>query len=153
MKYSWKSHKDRNRHKNRIKWSAQARLVYVKDMVVGFYSLAMILGEYSTIHSPPAVYLFIYLFIFEVELLSRALIPLIRPGSAHSGSASWDDCGRMFLDKLRVSSFPDRFLQYTWTAAVSPLRLRWDKGVGVFRCNLPPALFGRMTGVFYVPLR
>ena len=28
MKYSWKGHKDRNRHKNRIKRSGQARLVY-----------------------------------------------------------------------------------------------------------------------------
>ena len=32
MKYSWKGHKDRNRHKNRIKRSEQARLVYVKDI-------------------------------------------------------------------------------------------------------------------------
>ena len=32
MKYSWKSHKDRNRHKNRIKRSGQAWLVYVKDI-------------------------------------------------------------------------------------------------------------------------
>ena len=31
------------------------------------------------------------------------------PGSVRSGSASWDDCGRMFHDKLRVSSFPDWF--------------------------------------------
>ena len=45
------------------------------------------------------------------------LIPLFMPGSIHSGSASRDDCGRMFPDKLRVSSFPDRFPQYAWTAA------------------------------------
>ena len=37
MKYSWKGHKDRNRHKTRIKnkkykKSEQARLVYVKDI-------------------------------------------------------------------------------------------------------------------------
>ena len=32
MKYSWKGHTDRNRHKNRIKWSGQARLVYVFDI-------------------------------------------------------------------------------------------------------------------------
>ena len=31
MKYNWKGHKDRNRHKNRIKRSGQTRLVYVKD--------------------------------------------------------------------------------------------------------------------------
>ena len=41
------------------------------------------------------------------------------PGSVHSGSASLEDCGRMFPDKLRVSSFPDRFLHYAWTAAWS----------------------------------
>ena len=29
MKYGWKGHKDRNRHKNRIKRSGQGRLVYV----------------------------------------------------------------------------------------------------------------------------
>ena len=33
MKYRQKGHKDRNRHKNRIKRSGQAQLVYVKDML------------------------------------------------------------------------------------------------------------------------
>ena len=28
----------------------------------------------------------------------------LRPGSVHSGSASWDDCGRVFNDELIVSS-------------------------------------------------
>ena len=32
MKYSWKGHKDRSMHNNRIKRSGQARLVYVKDI-------------------------------------------------------------------------------------------------------------------------
>ena len=32
MEYSWKGHTDRNRHKNRIKRSRQARLVYVTDI-------------------------------------------------------------------------------------------------------------------------
>ena len=32
MKYSWKGHKDGNRHKNRIKRSGQARSVSVKDI-------------------------------------------------------------------------------------------------------------------------
>ena len=54
---------------------------------------------------------------FEVEISSRTLIPLFMPGSVHSDSASWDDCTRMFPDKLRVSSFPDRFPHYAWTAA------------------------------------
>ena len=30
MKYSWKGHKDRNRHKNRMKRSGQAGMIYVK---------------------------------------------------------------------------------------------------------------------------
>ena len=32
MKYSWKHHKDRNRRKNRIKRSGQARWVYISDI-------------------------------------------------------------------------------------------------------------------------
>ena len=42
----------------------------------------------------------------------RTLIPLFRPGSVHSGLASSDDCDRVFPDKLRVSSLPDRFPHY-----------------------------------------
>ena len=55
-----------------------------------------------------------YFWFLEVEISSPALIPLFMPGSVHSGSASWDDWGRMFPDKFRVSSFPDRFPQYAW---------------------------------------
>ena len=32
MKYSWKGHKDRNRHKNRVNRNGQARLIYVKNI-------------------------------------------------------------------------------------------------------------------------
>ena len=70
--------------------------------VVAFSSLARIWGEYSTIHSPPALF-------FKVKISSRTLIPLFIPWSVYSGPAIWDDCGGMFPDKLRVSSFPDRF--------------------------------------------
>ena len=76
-----------------------------------------------------------YLFIVEVETSSPTLIPLFRPESVHSGLASLDDCGRMFPDKLRVSSFP-----CLDSGIVSSLRLRWVKGVCVFRCNLSSAL-------------
>ena len=65
------------------------------------------------------LFLFVCLFVIFlclVEISSRTLIPLFMLESVHSGSASWDDCGRMFLDKLRVSSFPDRFPHYAWTA-------------------------------------
>ena len=51
-----------------------------------------------------------------MEMSSRALIPLFMTGSVHSGSSSWDDCGWKFPDKLRVSSFPDRFSHYAGTA-------------------------------------
>ena len=63
-------------------------------------------------HSFPA-----HVFFFKVEISSRTIIPLFMPGSVHSGSASSDDCGRVLPDELRVSSFPDRFRQYDWTAA------------------------------------
>ena len=55
--------------------------------------------------------------IFLVEISSRTLITLFVPGSVHNGSASLDDCDRVFPDELRVSSFPDRFQHYAWTAA------------------------------------
>ena len=82
----------------------------------GFSSLERILRECSTILSPPVLFLLLF---FKVEISSRTLIPLLRPGPVHSGSASWDDCGRMFPDKLRVSSFHDRFQHNAWTAALS----------------------------------
>ena len=58
-------------------------------------------------------------FFFKVEISSRKLIPLLRPRSVHSGSASRDDCNRVFPDELRVSSCPDSFPHYAWTAAES----------------------------------
>ena len=60
---------------------------------------------------------FFVLFFVLMEISSRALIPLFKPGSVHSGSVSWDDCGQTFPDKLRVSSFPDTSSHYAWTAA------------------------------------
>ena len=56
-------------------------------------------------------------FFFEVEISLHTLIPLFMPGSVHSGSESWDNCGQMFPDKLRVRSFPDRFPHYACTVA------------------------------------
>ena len=52
-------------------------------------------------------------------MVSCTLIPFLRPGSVHRGSASWDDYGRVFPDEKCVSSFPDRFPYYAWTAALS----------------------------------
>ena len=40
-----------------------------------------------------------------------------------------------------MSLFPDRFPHYALNSGIeSPLRLRWVKGVCLFRCSLPPAL-------------
>ena len=54
---------------------------------------ARILGEGLTIHSLPALFFF---FFFKVDISSCKLILLFTTGSAHSGSASWDDCGWVF---------------------------------------------------------
>ena len=44
-------------------------------------------------------------------------------------------------EELRVGSFsPDRFPTLCLDSIVSPFRLRWVKGVCMFRCNLPPTL-------------
>ena len=80
---------------------------------MAFSSLARILGECSTVHSPPA------LLCFKVEISSRTLIPLFRSESVNGGSASSDDCDLVFPDELHVSSFPDRSPDYAWTAALS----------------------------------
>ena len=80
-----------------------------------FSSRAWIWGECSTIHSRPAI----FFFFFKVEISSRTLISLFRPGSVHSGSVSWDDCDRVFPDELRLSSFPDRFPHFARKAAWS----------------------------------
>ena len=58
-----------------------------------------------------------YAFFFFLGEFS--LHTLFRPISGQSGSASWDDCDRVFPDELRVRSFPDRFPRHTWTAAQS----------------------------------
>ena len=51
-------------------------------LVVAFSSRPRILGECSTIQSPPA------LFFFKVEISLRTPIPLFTPGLVHGGSAS-----------------------------------------------------------------
>ena len=88
------------------------RTVLAKLVVeVAFSSLARTLGECSTIHSPPELFYY-----FKLDINSRTLIPPFSPGSVHKSSASSDDCDRVLPDELRVSSFPDRFPHYAWTA-------------------------------------
>ena len=125
-----------------------AQSLWTLTMVCVFFSLARIWGECSTIHSPPALFFF-----FLMEISSRTLIALLIPGSVTSDSASWDDCGRTFPDKLSVSSFPDRFLHYAWTAAWSAhsdfVGSRVYASLGV-TCH---PHFLQNCRVFYVPLR
>ena len=81
-------------------------------VVVAFSSRVRILGECLTSKSPPALFFF-----FKVEISLCTLIPLFTPGLVHSSLVNWDDCNRVFPDKLCVSSFPDRFPHYSCTAA------------------------------------
>ena len=74
--------------------------------------LARIWGKCSTINFLPALS-----FCFKVEISLCTLIPLFRPVSVHSGSASSDDCGWVFPDELLVSSFLHGFPHYAWIAA------------------------------------
>ena len=86
-------------------------------------SRATIWGECSTIYSPPSLFL-LFFFFFKVEISLLTLIPLFTPGLVHSCLASWDDCGRVFPDELRVISFPDSFPTLCLDSGiVSPLRL------------------------------
>ena len=77
------------------------------------------------------------------------LIPLCMPGSVYSSSVSWDGCGWMFPDELRVSSFLSSFPTLCLNNdTVSPLQLHWVKGVCMFRCNLPPVLMAEWLESF-----
>ena len=118
-------------------------------VVLAFSSLARILGECSTIQSPPAF----FKFFFKVEISSHTLSPLFRPESVHSGSASWEDCGKVFPDELRVNLFPDRFHTTPGQRYSQPTPT--SLGQGCMRVYVQPAtcIFGRMTEVFYVTLR
>ena len=47
-----------------------------------------------------------FFFFCKVEISSCTPVTLFWPGSVHSGSASWDDCGWVFPDELHLSLFP-----------------------------------------------
>ena len=56
---------------------------------------------------------------------------------------------RVFLDELRVSSFPGKFPHYAWTAAKSAHSdFDGSKVYACFRCNLPPAHLAEWLGSF-----
>ena len=74
---------------------------YHRSVVMAFSSLSTIWGKVWRFIS----HLF-YFFFFKVEISSHTPLPVFRPRSIHSGSVSWDDCGRIFPDELHVSLFP-----------------------------------------------
>ena len=98
-------------------------------------------------------FFFLFFFFFKLEISSRTLIPHFKPRSVHSGSASRDDCSRVFPDKLCVSSFTDRFPHYAWTAAQSTHSDFVGSRVHACLCVTCHLHFDRMTGVSHVPLR
>ena len=57
-------------------------------------------------------------FSFWVKISSRTQNPLSGPGSVHSSSVSWDDCGRMFSDRLYMSSFLEAQRTFQYMIAV-----------------------------------
>ena len=115
-------------------------------VVVAFSLLVKIWGNvWPFIPCPHFIYLFVFI---EVEISLHTLIPLCMPGSVHNGSAGWDDCGRMFPDKMPVSSFTNRFSHCLDSSIISPLLLCWIKGVCMFRCNLPLVLLAQWPGSF-----
>ena len=61
----------------------QTRQMSTVVAVVTFSSLVRVWGEFSTIHSLPALVLLS--FFFKVEIRKRALVPLFMPRSVYSG--------------------------------------------------------------------
>ena len=113
-------------------------------------------GEDSTDYSRPLpsfLFFFFFFFFKKISLKqswlpafsSRAPVPLFRSGSVNNhSSASWDHCGQVFPDELRVSSFSTLCLDII----VNPLRNRWVRDVYVLKWNLPPALLAEWPGSF-----
>ena len=74
-------------------------------------------GIFNHSFPPPLHFFSFFIIFFEVKISLHTLFPLFMPGSEHGSSASWDDCGWMFPDKLWMSAFLDRFPKYAWTVA------------------------------------
>ena len=102
-----------------IKWASSLRVssstefisktyVFVVAIGVGFFLPCEDLGTMFDNSFPASA------FFFWLEISPHKLIPLFRPGSVHSGSASWDDSNRAFPDQLLASSFPYGFPHSAW---------------------------------------
>ena len=107
---------------------ADVTLTYHAGGGGGFFSsLARILGEGWTIYSPPALFIIIF---FKVEI------------SLAFHSASWDDCGRVFPDELRVSSFSSVVGSHTvHTAHRQPSNSRRSPSISQVVLFPPPPFF------------
>ena len=86
---------------------------YFVVVVIGFFLACNDSGRMFDKSFPVSTFFCCCCFFFLVEITSRTLIPLFRPGSVYSGSASWDNCDWVFPDELHVNSFSDRFPHYT----------------------------------------
>ena len=65
--------------------------------------------------------------------------------------AQWAEMtGWLFPEELHVNLFPWQVPTLYLDSIVSPLWLHWVKGVCVFRCNLPSALFAEWSGFLLV---
>ena len=87
-----------------------------------------------------------FFFFFPFLILSGDQVAHINCSPSARISPQWlselSNCDRVFHDQFHVSSFLDRLPHDTCTAALSVhSELPWVKGVCVFRCNLPPALW------------
>ena len=99
--------------------------VYIKVFIVTKYCCWLIphiwgfLGRVQRI--TPRLYFLVYYLFCLVNISWDAAIPLFKLSSAHSGSASWDNCGWSFPDELHVSSFPWSVPTLCLDSIISPL--------------------------------
>ena len=95
-------------------WRSSKQAILTKQRPGGGFFLTC--GDLGTMFHHSYLACAFFLFFLE-ENSSHTLIPFYMPGSIYSGSMSCDNCGRMFPDKLHLSSFPGKFPHYAWTAA------------------------------------
>ena len=94
-------------------------------MMVAYSSRArMIVGDGSTNHSRLRLFFF---FFFKWRQFARTISTLLGQRWVHSGSASWDDCGRAFPDDLCVGPFCWWVPTLSLNNMVSPLRFSLDQ--------------------------
>ena len=111
-------------------------------MVVAFSSRARILGECSTIHSPPALF-------FLLKWLAHTnstLYAMISPQWLSELRRLWPSVHWRVVCEFASWSVPTLCLD---SGIVSPLRLRRVKGECVFKFNLLPALLAEWPGSLY----